>query len=294
MAKFLSGSILGSDISPTARIAASSQMNTYKQQVDFGYPLTFNRKLLLGTRAKVGGTPGWVVGAADNLPYLATLPASQTGSKLVVPLTGLPIGATITGFKIHAQIESAGGTVTLDADLRAVTNVAAEPTDASIGTMTQVSVTADTAVAQEKTGLTEVVTSGKSYYLVLTGTTAGSTDIILLQPEIYISGVGLLETCEVLLFRAEKAGTITEVGAGLNTDGSSTDIAFDLLKNGVSMLTAEIDVTDSTGDGTEVAGTLSGSGIYASGDLITAKMTVTSAVGANGPWMRAVREEDGV
>lgn len=138
----------------------------------------------IGTRAKVGGTAGWTVGAADNLPYVGTVAASQTGAKLVIPIDGLQIGATITGFNIVAQIESAGGTVTLDADLRATTNVAADPTDASIGAMTQVSVTADTAVSQAKTGLTEVVTSGKTYYLLLTATTALSTDIILQACEI--------------------------------------------------------------------------------------------------------------
>lgn len=138
----------------------------------------------IGTRAKVGGTAGWVVGAANDLPYVATLPASQTGSTLVIPIDGLRIGDTITAFKVNAQIESAGNTVTLDAALRAVTNVAAEPTDASIGAITQVSVTADTAVAAEKTGLSEVVTSGKSYYLLLTGTTLGSTDVILQACEI--------------------------------------------------------------------------------------------------------------
>lgn len=141
----------------------------------------------VATRAKVGGTAGFVVGAADNLPYVATLPASQTASKLVLPLDGLKVGDTITGFRIIAQVESAGGTVTIDADLRAVTNVAAEPTDASIGTITQVSVTADTAVSQAKTGLSEVVTSGKSYYIVITATTAASTDIIVQHPELTVT-----------------------------------------------------------------------------------------------------------
>lgn len=134
----------------------------------------------IGNRAKAGATAGWSIGAATNLPYMATVAASQTGATLVVPIDMLHVGDTITGFKVVAQIESAGGTVTLDADLRAITNVAAEPTDASIGAITQVSVTADTAVAAEKTGLTEVVAANKTYYALLTATTAASTDIILL------------------------------------------------------------------------------------------------------------------
>lgn len=142
----------------------------------------------VASRAKVGSAAGWVVGAATNLPYSATMAASQTAGTLVIPLDGLKIGDTITGFRIVAQVESAGGAVTIDGILRAVTNVAAEPTDAAIGTgMTQVSVTADTAVSQTKTDLTEVVTSGKSYYLLVTATTAASTDIILQHPEITIT-----------------------------------------------------------------------------------------------------------
>ena len=150
--------------------AASYVRNAYTTQV--------------GTRAKVGGTAGWVVAAATDLPYVATMAASQTAGTLVIPIDGLHIGDTITGFKIVSQIESAGNAVTIDAALRAVTNVAADPTDASIGAITQVSVTADTASAAAKTGLTEVVTSGKSYYLLVTATTLASTDIILQHAEI--------------------------------------------------------------------------------------------------------------
>lgn len=143
----------------------------------------------IGLRAKVGATAGWVVGAATNLPYVATMAASQTGGTLVIPIDGLRIGDTITGYKIIAQVESAGGAVTIDAALRATTNVAAEPTDAAItgGSITQVAVSADTAVAESVTGIAEVVTSGKSYYLLVTATTAAVTDIILQHPEVTVT-----------------------------------------------------------------------------------------------------------
>ncbi len=141
----------------------------------------------IGTRAKVGGTAGWVVGAANDLPYVGTMAASQAAGTLVIPIDGLRIGDVITGFKINAQVESAGNAVTIDAALRAVTNVAADPTDALIGAMTQVSVTADTAVASSKTGLSETVTSGKTYYLLITATTLAATDIILQACEVMTS-----------------------------------------------------------------------------------------------------------
>lgn len=130
--------------------------------------------------AKVGATAGWTVAAATDLWYAATMAAGGTASTLVVPITGLKVGDTITAFSVIAQIESAGNTATLDADLRKITNVAAEPTDASIGAITQVSVTADTAVAASKTLATpEVVGATETFYVLITGTTAANTDIIL-------------------------------------------------------------------------------------------------------------------
>ena len=141
----------------------------------------------ISSRAKVGASAGWVIPTTTDNCILATMAASQTAGTLVLTIPELIIGSTITGFTINAQVESAGGTVTIDADLRALTNVAADATDASIGTMTQVSVTADTAVSQAKTGLTEVVTAGKSYYILLTATTGASCDIVLLNPTITVT-----------------------------------------------------------------------------------------------------------
>jgi hypothetical protein len=153
-----------------------------------GYISRASQTYQVGTRAKVGATAGWVLGAANELPYVATMAASQSAGTLVIPIDGLRIGDIITGIKVIAQVESAGQTVTIDAALRAVTNVAADPTDALIGAgITQVSVTADTAVAASKTGLSETVTSGKSYYLLITATTGSSADIILQHCEITVT-----------------------------------------------------------------------------------------------------------
>lgn len=137
----------------------------------------------IAPRAKVGATAGWTVAAADDLGLMATCPASQTAATLVVPIDDLHIGDVITGFGVVAQIESAGGAVTLDADLRALTAADADFTDASLATLTQISVTADDSFDGVATGtkesITVTVTAGKKYYLLLTATTAGSTDIAL-------------------------------------------------------------------------------------------------------------------
>ena len=136
---------------------------------------------------KVGSAAGWVVAGATDLGEV-TLPASQTASKLVLPVRGLKVGWTVTAFSCVAQIESAGGAVTFDADLRKLTNVAADPTDASIGAVTQVSVTADTATAPSKTLATpEVLAATEWLYIVITATTAASTDIRFLGCTVTVS-----------------------------------------------------------------------------------------------------------
>lgn len=142
----------------------------------FYIPGTTGVERQLSSPAKIGATAGWAAVGATNLGE-ATLPASQTASTLVVPIRGLKVGDTITAFKVVAQIESAGGAVTLDADLRKLTNAAGDPVDASVGAITQVAVTADTAVAAAKTGLAEIVAADEWLYVLITGTTAASTDI---------------------------------------------------------------------------------------------------------------------
>lgn len=137
----------------------------------------------VGSDPKVGATAGWTVAAANDTGLMGTVAASQTAATLVVPLTNLHIGDVITGFGVNAQIESAGGAVTLDCALRKMTGADADYTDASVATMTQISVTADDSFngvsTGTKTGISETVTAGVKYYMLLTATTAGSTDIAL-------------------------------------------------------------------------------------------------------------------
>lgn len=131
--------------------------------------------------AKVGATSGWVVAGANDTA-LVTCPASQTGSTLVVPITGLKVGDTITSFHLVGQVESAGNTATVDADLRKMTAAAADVSDASVGAITQLSVTADAIMSSsntEKASLTEVVAADETFYVLITATTAASTDIAL-------------------------------------------------------------------------------------------------------------------
>lgn len=142
-----------------------------------------SRKVLIQAAgvSKVGATSGFTVAAASNIA-LVTCAASQTAATCVIPITALMADDIITGFYLLGQIESAGGVATLDADLRKHQAVAADVTDASVGTITQISVTADAAITEansKKVGLMQQVAELDSFYVLLTATTAASTDIAI-------------------------------------------------------------------------------------------------------------------
>lgn len=131
--------------------------------------------------AKVGATAGWVITAGTD-KYSATLPASQTSSTLVIPVTGLEVGDTLTAVAVVGQVESAGNNVTLTMDVRKLTAAAADLTDASLGTDNVGTLTSDTVLTDANgnlkvSSLTEVIAADESVYVLLTGTTAASTDI---------------------------------------------------------------------------------------------------------------------
>lgn len=144
--------------------------------------LRSSQRRVLQAGAKVGATAGWVIDAADNKNSLGRCPASQTASTLVVPVTGLKVGDIVTGVHLLGQIESAGGSVTVDMSLRKQTAAAADLTDASVGSMTQLVVTADTIISSANSGITalsDTVGADETFYVLITATTAASTDIDL-------------------------------------------------------------------------------------------------------------------
>lgn len=94
---------------------------------------------------------------------------------------------------------------------------------------------------------------------------------------------GTPATREEVVFVASTSGTINKFAAKLTLDGTTTDIDFDLKKNGTTVLSAAVNLTHSTGDGVVVEGTIS-SASFSVGDSFSIAMTVTSATGAQGPW----------
>ena len=138
----------------------------------------------LGRRGTTA-TVGWV-NTTTNINE-ATLAQSATADTFTIPIAGLQLNDTIVSFKVIGQIESGGNTVTVDADLRMLTNAAADPADSSLGAITQVSKTADYAIVDTKALATvEVVSTGDMPYLFVTATTGGTTDIRLLGVEINV------------------------------------------------------------------------------------------------------------
>lgn len=135
--------------------------------------------------AKVGATAGWVITGGTNVNS-ATLPAGQTNSTLVIPVSGLEIGDTVTAVAVVGQVESAGNNVTCTMDVRKLTAAAADLTDASLGTDNVGTLVADTLLNDTNgnlkvTGLTEVMAQDESLYVLLTATTAASTDIDIMS-----------------------------------------------------------------------------------------------------------------
>ncbi len=130
---------------------------------------------------KVGATAGFAIPSAHSgftNAGIAGCPAGQTAATLMIPLSGFKSGDIITGFRVCGQIESAGNTATVDASLMKITNAAADNLVVStLGSITQVSATADAVLSAAVGDLSETVSINTSYYVLITVTTAASTDV---------------------------------------------------------------------------------------------------------------------
>lgn len=80
------------------------------------------------------------------------------------------------------------------------------------------------------------------------------------------------------------AGTIKGVYASLADTGSTTDCDFDLRKDGTTVLSALIQITDADGNRDHKAGTVT-SDTVAAGDTLDFDLAVTTSTGAQGPSM---------
>lgn len=88
-------------------------------------------------------------------------------------------------------------------------------------------------------------------------------------------------TKTVFLFQADSNGYITGFNANVITPGSSASVTVDLKKNGTSILSAVITMTNATPAATKQAATISSSS-YSAGDWFEAVLTVSSSTGMQG------------
>jgi len=173
-----------------ARTALGGSQGNKDQLVSF----SSSREIMItgGSQAGATATVGWDSEPSGvDIAELATLAASATADTLVVPINGLQIGDQITAFSVNGQIESGGNTVTIDAQLNSNTITAAANVAATIGSgITQISKTADAVFASSETGLTTTVAIGLAYFLIITATTAASTDIVLTSVTVTVNTPG--------------------------------------------------------------------------------------------------------
>jgi len=95
---------------------------------------------------------------------------------------------------------------------------------------------------------------------------------------------------EEIVFVAMNSGTLRGFHAGLNDTGSSTNVNFDLKKNGTTVLSSAINVTHSDADRLVKDATLSVTSFVAD-DVFSMSLAVTSSTGAQGPFARAYFDE---
>lgn len=98
-------------------------------------------------------------------------------------------------------------------------------------------------------------------------------------------------TREEIVFVASQAGTVRAFNCLLNDTGTSTSIAFDLKKNGTTMLSAAETITHSDADKSVQTPSLSVT-TFAADDVLSISMTVSSSTGAQGPYAWIELEEN--
>lgn len=138
------------------------------------------------------------------------------------------------------------------------------------GVVTNDSVNATAALAYTK--LQGIHKHGTTFALALGGTPAAREEIV---------------------FVASNSGTITAFKCLCNDTGSSASVTFDLKKNGSSVLSGVVTITNATTDKAIQSGTLSGT-TFVAGDIFSIALAVSSSTGMTGPYAWGEFAEVGV
>jgi len=87
---------------------------------------------------------------------------------------------------------------------------------------------------------------------------------------------------EEVIFVANTSGTILNFQAMLVAVGSTSNMTFDLLKNGTTVLTTVATITNANTNRQVVAAVLNSTS-FVTGDVFSAKLVMTTNTGAQGP-----------
>jgi len=105
----------------------------------------------------------------------AAVAASQTSEYVLIGLPGLKIGDEVISFRVLGALGSGGNNTVIDAKLRKATkNAGAAPTVSDVGAITQVDVTANTALDAEKALVGPEIISADFQYFVWVEMTTGA------------------------------------------------------------------------------------------------------------------------
>jgi hypothetical protein len=97
---------------------------------------------------------------------------------------------------------------------------------------------------------------------------------------------------EEIVYVCEVAGTIRQFAALCNDTGTAASVTFDLKKNGTTVLSSVVTITNATGDKAVIDGTLSATTL-AVGDILSIALAVSSSTGMQGPFAYCTIEESG-
>ena len=95
---------------------------------------------------------------------------------------------------------------------------------------------------------------------------------------------------EEIVWVASGTATVRTFKCLLNDTGTSTDVDFDLKKNGATILSAAVNITNAASDRAVQTGTLSSATLVA-GDVLSIELAATSTTGAQGPFAWVEVEE---
>jgi hypothetical protein len=95
---------------------------------------------------------------------------------------------------------------------------------------------------------------------------------------------------EEVVFVASGTASVRAFKCLLNVTGTTTDVGFDLKKNGTSILSAAVNITNAASDRAVQTGTISAASLTA-GDVISLSLATTTTTGAQGPFAWVEIEE---